>query len=157
MSTTHTWLASTDSVSATEELAEHIGKQIRGGEAIELVSDLGGGKTAFVRGLARGMGSKDHVASPTFTISKEYRAGDLTLHHFDFYRLETPGIMTAELGELLDDPKAVVAVEWSDIVRHVLPDRRLTVRLQRTGEDTRELSLTYPAELAYLIPQEPRA
>jgi tRNA threonylcarbamoyladenosine biosynthesis protein TsaE len=150
----HTRQIHSNSPEETEKLAEAVGKKLCGGEVIELVSDLGGGKTAFVRGLARGMGSTDHVASPTFTISREYRADGLTLHHFDFYRLHEPGIMSAELAEVLADPKAVVAVEWSDIVQHVLPERRLTVRLSLTGENSRRLELAYPSELAYLIPEE---
>jgi tRNA threonylcarbamoyladenosine biosynthesis protein TsaE len=149
-----TWQTDTTSVDATESLAAEVGKRLKGGELIELVSDLGGGKTAFVRGLAKGMGSHDHVASPTFTISREYRADDLTLYHFDFYRLSEPGIMTAELAEFMNDPKAVVAVEWSDIVKHVLPEQRVTVKLELIGESSRQLQFTYPEALAYLIPKD---
>jgi len=76
-----------ESPEATEQLAEAIGRRLTGGEVIELVSDLGGGKTTFVRGLARGLGSADVVSSPTFTVSKVYKADKLELHHFDFYRL----------------------------------------------------------------------
>ena len=154
MSINQSWQATSNSLESTEALAERIGKRLKGGEVIELVSDLGGGKTAFVRGLARGLGSHDHVASPTFTISREYIAGELTLYHFDFYSLGEPGIMTAELAEVAGDPKAVVAVEWSDIVQHVLPKKRLTVTLALAGETSRRLTFTYPAELSYLIPKE---
>ena len=143
-----------DNLETTEAIAEKIGKRLKGGEVIELVSDLGGGKTAFVRGLARGMGSRDHVASPTFTISREYQAGELTLYHLDFYRLSEPGIMSAELTEILHEPKAVVAVEWSGIVQHVLPEKRLTIKFTLTGETSRQLDFTYPPELAYVIPKE---
>lgn len=149
-----TWQANSTSPENTEALAEKIGKRLKGGEVIELASDLGGGKTAFVRGLARGLGSRNHVASPTFTISREYHAGELTLHHFDFYRLSEPGIMSAELAEVLSDPKAVIAVEWSDIVQHVLPEKRLRITFTLTGETSRQLEFSYPPELAYLIPKE---
>lgn len=151
MSTVETRKINSSSLEDTEALAGTIGRHLKGGEVIELVSDLGGGKTAFVRGLARGMGSHDHVASPTFTISREYRAGELTLYHFDFYRLPEPGIMSAELAEVLDDPKAVVAIEWSDIVQHVLPEKRLSVKFILTGEANRRLEFAYPSELAYLL------
>jgi tRNA threonylcarbamoyladenosine biosynthesis protein TsaE len=147
----NTWQTSSDSPETTEALAAAIGKRLKGGEVIELVSDLGGGKTAFVRGLARGLGSEDHVASPTFTISREYHADKLTLYHFDFYRLHDPGIMAAELAEFIDDPGAVVAIEWSDVVRHVLPEKRLTVRLKLTGEQSREISFEFSPELGYLL------
>lgn len=149
-----TWQTDTKDVAATEALAAAIGQRLKGSEVIELVSDLGGGKTQFVRGLAKGMGSKDQVASPTFTISREYHADKLTMYHFDFYRLAEPGILTAELAEFINDPQAVVAVEWSDIVKHVLPEKRLTIHLVLTGETSRHLDFSYPHELAYLIPEE---
>lgn len=124
---------------------------MHGGELIELVSDLGGGKTAFVKGLAKGAGSNDTVSSPSFTISNQYTAGDLTLYHFDFYRLHEAGILEAELAELFTDPKAVVIIEWADIVEQVLPAERLTIHIRPTGETSRQLSLSYPEKLAYLL------
>ncbi len=148
------WRTITNSQEDTEKLAAAVGRRLKGGELIELVSDLGGGKTAFVRGLSRGLGSDDVVGSPTFTISREYRAGKMTLYHFDFYRLHDPGIMTDELTEVLGDPRAIVVVEWSDIVRHVLPEKRVTIAFTLTGETMRQLDFTYPSELAYLIPKE---
>jgi tRNA threonylcarbamoyladenosine biosynthesis protein TsaE len=133
-------------------LAEKVGHNMRGGEVIELVSDLGGGKTAFVRGLARGLGSTESVHSPSFTLSNRYQADKLTLYHFDFYRLEEPGIMKDELAEVLDDPQAVVAVEWGKIVDDVLPPQRLIIRIDVPAADRRELIFSYPASLEYLIP-----
>lgn len=147
----NTWRTATKSQAETEKLAEKIGAKLRGGELLELVSDLGGGKTAFVRGLACGMGSRDLVGSPTFTISREYKAGDRTLYHFDFYRLNDPGIMTDELAEVIGDSKSVVAVEWSDIVQKVLPEKRLTVKFTITGESSRKLEFSFPQEFEYLM------
>jgi tRNA threonylcarbamoyladenosine biosynthesis protein TsaE len=143
----------TSSAAETEALGEHIGRHLKGGEVIELFSDLGGGKTTFVRGLARGAGSSDVVGSPTFTLSKVYEAARLQIHHFDFYRLAEAGIMHQELHELVNDPELVVVVEWSDIVRDVLPAERLIVRLQRTAndEDMRHISVEYPPSLQYLV------
>lgn len=131
-------------------LAAAIGKRLRGGEVIELVSDLGGGKTTFVRGLAEGLGSSDKVASPSFTISREYKADNKTLYHFDFYRLQDPGIVANELAEVAGDPQAVVVVEWADIVEDVLPASKLTVRIRNTGETERELSFACAEALTYL-------
>ena len=152
MSTVATYQINSESSESTEQLGEHIGARLRGGEVIALTSDLGGGKTTFVRGLARGIGSTDHVASPTFTISREYRAPNYTLYHFDFYRLQEAGIMSHELAELSGDPHAVVAVEWGDIVEGVLPEERLVVELTRAGESDRVLKFTCPPGLAYLLP-----
>jgi tRNA threonylcarbamoyladenosine biosynthesis protein TsaE len=152
MSTGETWQTSVTDLDATLQLAAVVGSRLRGGELIELVSDLGGGKTAFVRGLAQGLDSSDQVRSPSFTLRNEYRAGKLTMYHFDFYRLKEAGIMRNELSELLDDPEAVVAVEWADIVEDVLPGRRLTVTIRATGESGRQFVFNYPKELSYLLP-----
>ena len=152
MSTVQTWRTTSTGSETTLKLAEKIGAKLRGGEVIELVSDLGGGKTTFVRGLARGMGSKDSVRSPSFTLSNEYRAGKLTLYHFDFYRLSEPGIMRRELDEFMQDSQAIVAVEWAEIVEDVLPADRLTVTFRTIGSDDRELVFSYPQALKYLLP-----
>ena len=118
---------------------------------IELVSDIGGGKTTFVGGLARGMGSKDHVSSPTFTISNVYQAQELTMHHFDFYRLLEAGIMRDELAEVLHDPNAVVVIEWADIVEDVLPIDKLKIAITTTGETSRHYDIYATDELNYLL------
>lgn len=135
----------------TEALGEHIGRNLRGGETIELVSDLGGGKTTFTRGLVRGAGSTDRVASPTFTISKEYSCADFTIVHFDFYRLQTAGVVADELREFVDEKEFVVVVEWGEIVEDVLPARRLKVEFERQLSEGRQIVCTYAAELAYLV------
>jgi tRNA threonylcarbamoyladenosine biosynthesis protein TsaE len=116
-----------------------------------LTSDLGGGKTAFTRGLAAGMGSGDHVASPTFTISRQYSSDKLTMYHFDFYRLQEPGVIQAELEEFLDDPEAVVVTEWGAIVDEVLPADKVVVEIKWTGETNRDFTFTYPESMAYLF------
>lgn len=114
------------------------------------MGDLGAGKTAFVKGLARGAGSKETVRSPSFTISNEYAAGELTLHHFDFYRLGDPGILKQEMLEVLADPKAVVIIEWAGIIEDVLPALRLMVQIKPTGENQRQVTFKYPQQLKYL-------
>ena len=151
MNTGTTSLISSTSSEQTEKLAEGIGARLRGGEVIELVSDLGGGKTTFTRGLVRGAGSRDRVASPTFTISREYTAPQFTIAHFDFYRLGEAGIVADELQELIGDPAYVKVVEWGEIVHDVLPAERLTVRLRQTGDETREITISCPESLQYLV------
>ncbi len=141
---------STSSVQ-TELLGEQLGSKLRGGEVIELTSDLGGGKTTFTRGLVHGTGSSDKVASPTFTLSREYTAPKFTIAHFDFYRLNEAGIVADELAEIVHDPAYVTVVEWGDIVKDVLPGQRLTIYIKQTGEDTRQLSFEHTAELRYLL------
>lgn len=151
MSTEVTWQTSSTSSEFTEQLAEKLGRALKGGETIELVSDLGGGKTTFTRGLVRGLGSEDKVASPTFTISKVYDAGKLQVHHFDFYRLHEPGIIADELAEVAGDPEAVVIVEWADVVKHVLPSEHVQVVITQQPDGSRTLVFTAPDSLGYLI------
>jgi tRNA threonylcarbamoyladenosine biosynthesis protein TsaE len=136
----------------TEKIGEHIGRHLRGGEVIELQSDVGGGKTTFMRGLVRGAGSKDLVASPTFTISKEYAAPAFTIHHLDLYRLgENPGIVRQELAEFLESSADVVAIEWANSLTDVLPKRRLTIQFAHRPNDQRIIYLTVPKQLRYLL------
>ncbi len=121
---------------------------------IVLASDLGGGKTTLVKGIAKGMGSLDKVGSPTFTLNKVYKcAGGKTLQHFDFYRLSEPGVVAMELAEFLDDPKAVVVVEWGDIVKDELPKDRLEIEIKPTPDDenARQLVFNFPEKLSYLL------
>jgi tRNA threonylcarbamoyladenosine biosynthesis protein TsaE len=140
-----------NSPAETEALGEALGKRLKGGETIELVSDLGGGKTTLVRGLARGFGSPDRVASPTFTLSRVYKRGQQELHHFDFYRLQDGGLTGYELAEVIDDPQRVVVVEWGQVIEDILPPDRLRVTISHAAEDRRQLELDYPKRLAYLV------
>ena len=139
---------STDSA-ATEALGERLGQVCRGNEVIELISDLGGGKTTFVRGLARGLGSKDSVASPTFTIVREYQ-GRLKLYHFDFYRLHDAGVVGSELAEVIHDHDGVVAIEWGEVVHDILPDKRIRITFSKRGDDDRDIIVEYPEEWDYI-------
>lgn len=135
----------------TERIGELIGSRLKGGEVIELVSDLGGGKTTFVRGLVRGIGSRDHVSSPTFKLSNIYTSPLLELHHFDFYRLNEAGIVADELAEIISQPNVAVVVEWGEVVHDVLPKDRLTITIKTTGESARHLELSFPNKLSYLV------
>lgn len=134
-------------------LGERLGKKLRGGELIELIGDVGAGKTTLVRGVARGMGIDETVQSPSFTINRVYEAPNGSrLVHYDFYRLNDPGIMAAELSESLADPETVVVIEWADAVDAVLPEDRLTVRIAAPSPDSRqvELAATGDTSLALL-------
>lgn len=117
------------------------------------MGDLGSGKTAFVRGLAEGLGSQDTVHSPSFTLSNEYHAGSRTLYHLDLHRLDQPGIISRELAEFLADPQAIVVVEWANIVEDVLSPERLTIKITTVDEAERKLHFAYPVALEYLVPK----
>ena len=123
-------------------LGEKLGGLLKGGEVIELVGDVGAGKTTFTKGLAVGLGIDEDVQSPSFTISRVYDARDgLLLSHYDFYRLSDAGIMANELKETTQDPTAVTVIEWADIVDGVLPETRLLIEFAAPTETTRNLTL----------------
>jgi len=151
MSTGVTWQTVSTNSAATERLGECLGGALKGGEVIELISDLGGGKTTLVRGIARGAGSDDKVASPTFTISKMYKTKHFDIHHFDFYRLHEAGIVADELAEVAGDPTAVVVVEWGDVAQHVLPAERLSLSIVQTPSGDRKLVFACPKSYNYLL------
>lgn len=140
------------SAKETRNLAWKLGQRLKGGEVFEFSSDLGGGKTTFVKGLVSGFGSTSEVASPSFTVSFTYdRPDGRQFHHFDFYRLSDPGIVKNELAEVVTNAEDVVAVEWGETVNDVLPDDTITVHIKALGEDEREISLSLPNEKKYLV------
>lgn len=135
----------------TEEIGATIGANLKGGEIIELASDLGGGKTTFTRGLARGAGSSDMVGSPTFTVSKIYQADDLRIHHFDLYRLQEAGLLGYEIAELQEDSKNVLVLEWAGVAGDVLPENRLTITFAPVSEDSRIIEIAGKKSFDYLL------
>jgi len=141
----------THNLDETLKFAQSIGKQLHGGEVIELVSDLGGGKTSFTKGLVQGAGSKDTAKSPSFTLENEYTANDLIIHHLDFYRLEDPGTMSNMLEESISDLKSVTVIEWAGIVEDVLPASRLRIEILSPGENDRIFKIDYPESYSYLL------
>ena len=136
----------------TQQLAQAIGKKLKGSEVFELRSDLGGGKTTFVRGLAKGFGSLDPVASPSFTISNIYRSiNKKLLYHYDFYRLKEPGIMSDELSEVISNSRDVVVVEWGKVVSDILPESRIVVLIEVLSETERKLTMQFYSKFSYLF------
>ena len=134
-----------------KQFGARVGRLLRGGEMIELVGDVGAGKTTFTKGLGEGLQVDDDVQSPTFTISREYQARDgLQLHHYDFYRLQEAGVVSYELAESVADPGVVTVVEWAETVQSVLPENRITITLKHSENEGRECEVTLPADHQYL-------
>ena len=128
---------------AMQKLGARIGALLEGGEVIELIGDVGAGKTTFTKGLAKGLGIDEDIQSPTFTISRVYNARDrLLLAHYDFYRLIDAGIMGAELYESVRDSQAVTVIEWGDVVAGVVPKDHLSLRIVPVGEESRIVDIT---------------
>ena len=130
----------TNSPAETEALGAALARHLTPGTIIAYQGDLGAGKTAFTRGLARGLGVKEAVTSPTYTIVNEYLGGKMPLFHFDMYRLGSE-------DELFDigwddylDRCGVCAVEWSENVRGAMEDA-IFVTITRLDEDTRKIQI----------------
>ena len=131
----------THSEEETAALAERLAAKFRGGEVVLLSGELGAGKTAFVRGLARGVGADPAlVSSPTFVLLASY-PGQLTLHHADLYRLRGDGD-ELEIGlDELPGPRGVLAIEWAERLMDSLWDRPVRVHLDHAGGDRRRLRI----------------
>ena len=120
-----------------KQLGEAIGRSVSGGEVLELVGDIGAGKTTLTKGIARALGINEPVQSPTFTISRVYDSPKgLRLAHYDFYRLGEAGIMGDEIREATDDD-SVIIVEWAGAVDDDLPKDRLVVKITTISEEER--------------------
>jgi tRNA threonylcarbamoyladenosine biosynthesis protein TsaE len=135
----------TETASETETAAtgESLGATLCPGDVVLLYGDLGAGKTAFVRGMARGMGANaDEVTSPTFTIVQEYAGPSATLYHVDLYRLEGPEIDDLGLEDLVAGD-GIVAIEWAERWKG-RPDDVTEVRITDIGEDRRSIGITPP-------------
>ncbi|MCF0121124.1 MAG: tRNA (adenosine(37)-N6)-threonylcarbamoyltransferase complex ATPase subunit type 1 TsaE [Oscillospiraceae bacterium] len=129
----------------TEAIGEEFAGKLAPGTVAALYGGLGAGKTAFVRGMARGLGVNARVSSPTFTIVNEY-PGRIPLFHFDMYRL-------ASSDELFDigwedylERGGICAVEWSENVEDAFFPDTVRVRITKTGDDTREIAIEFPDE-----------
>jgi tRNA threonylcarbamoyladenosine biosynthesis protein TsaE len=130
----------TDSEEATTAAGERLGASLKAGDVVLLFGDLGAGKTAFTRGLARGLGvPSDEVTSPTFTLVQEY-SGRIPLYHVDLYRLEEHEVDDLGLEELILGD-GVVAIEWAERWRG-RPNDVIEVRLQHAGEDRRRIVIS---------------
>ena len=137
----------TNSVEETQKLAQKLAQKLNGGEVIELIGDVGAGKTTFVVGLAEGLESRDHVSSPTFTICNVYK-GRLTIQHCDFYRLHDDKLIQKELEDLIDD-KSVVVLEWSENLDRKI-DETVKIYIDHKSEEKRLITLELPRKYEYL-------
>ena len=130
----------TNSPQETEAVGEKLATVLLPGAVIAYRGDLGAGKTAFTRGLARGLGVTDMVTSPTYTIVNEYLTGKMPLFHFDMYRLRSADELFDIGWEDYLERGGVCAVEWSENVEDALEDP-ITVTIEKTGEESRRITV----------------
>ena len=139
----------TNSPRETEAVGETLAKILQPGAVIAYRGDLGAGKTAFTRGLARGLGYDEPVTSPTYTIVNEYLGGRLPLFHFDMYRLRSSEDLWDIGWEDYLDRGGVCAVEWSENVDDAMEDA-IYITIEKLGEDSRRITLEGGSALADL-------
>lgn len=134
----------TNSERETYELGLAMGREARPGEVYTLIGDLGVGKTVFTKGLAAGLGIKEPISSPTFTILQEYEEGRLPFYHFDVYRIGDVEEMD-EIGyEDYFYGDGVCLIEWADLIREILPEHYKEIRIEKDldkGFDYRRISI----------------
>ena len=130
----------TNSPAETEAVGIALGKVLQPGTILAYKGDLGAGKTAFTRGLARGLGCSDMVTSPTYTIVNEYLSGRLPLFHFDMYRLSSADDLWDIGWEDYLDRNGICAVEWSENVEEAL-EGAISVTIEKLGEDSRRITI----------------
>lgn len=131
----------TNSPEESIAFAKEIGAKLKKGDIVAYIGGLGAGKTTFTRGLAVGMGLEDNVVSPTFSLVNEYRGKNISLYHFDMYRimgaedLETTGFYDYPLEE------SVFAIEWSENISDELPDNTVYISIERIDDNTRRITV----------------
>ena len=130
----------TNSPEETEALGEKLAAHLNPGTVLAYYGDLGAGKTAFTRGLARGLGFREQVTSPTYTIVNEYLGGRLPLFHFDMYRLSSDDDLWDIGWEDYLDRQGVCAVEWSERVPQAVAGA-IAVSIEKLGDDTRRITI----------------
>ncbi len=133
----------TATAEATRAAGAALASTLRPHDVVVLTGELGAGKTTLVQGIARGLGATEHVASPTFTLVREYISGRVPLAHVDLYRLEREqDVIDLALDEL-EDGERVLLVEWGDAVAELLADERLRIELTTEDEgEARHLTIT---------------
>lgn len=130
----------TESEAETEALGERLGRCLPAGSVVALYGDLGSGKTALVRGMARGLEIEEPVSSPTFTIVNEY-PGSPPLFHFDMYRLKGPEELWGIGWEDYLDRGGICVIEWSERIEEALEPDTIRIRFEREGETGRRISI----------------
>ena len=139
----------TNSPEETERVGAALGAALQPGSILAYEGDLGAGKTAFTRGLARGLGATEQVTSPTYTIVNEYLSGRVPLFHFDMYRLHSADDLWDIGWEDYLERGGICAVEWSENVREAL-ENPVIVRIEKLGEDARRITIEGGESLADL-------
>lgn len=125
----------------TIAFAQKVGSLLKGGDIIAYKGRMGAGKTTFTRGLCKGLGLPDEVTSPTFALVNEYRGEEITLYHFDMYRISGEGDLETTGFYDYISPESVIAVEWSENIEDCLPKDIITIEIETTDENERKITV----------------
>lgn len=136
-------IITSNSEDETKIVGERIGRLLKGGQVIELIGDVGSGKTTLTKSIAVGLGAKSTVSSPSFAICHQHDCRDgLTLMHYDFYRLKDVGIMANELTESINRLDTVTVIEWGGGVDDILPIDKITIKIKLLSEESRTIDIS---------------
>lgn len=136
---------SVDSIEATIEFGRRLAENLKPGDVLGLVGDLGAGKTHLTKGIVAGIGASEEVTSPTFTLVHEYRSGRIPVFHFDFYRIDDPNELISIGWDEFLDSDGVVIVEWADKFPELLPKSADWLKIEIESGDRRRITLQdYP-------------
>jgi len=134
----------TSSASETKKFASRFVKKLKKGDILCLIGDLGSGKTTFIQGLARGLGIKENVSSPTFVLLNQYR-GKLPLYHFDLYRLDNTDEIRNLGYEEFFYGGGIAVVEWAEKLKELMPKKYIEIKFQVLGKNKRNITVNHRA------------
>ncbi len=130
----------------TKKLGESFAKKILRSKlpqkafVLALVGDLGGGKTTFVQGFAKGLGIREKILSPTFILMKKFSIPSRTFIHIDCYRIKKPKeLLDLEFGKIVSDPKNIIAIEWADKIKKIIPKGSTILKFEFINKETRKI------------------
>lgn len=132
----------TNSAKETQKLGEKISADLKPGSILALYGELGSGKTTFIQGLARGLGIKKRIISPTFVFIRQYPTKNRIFYHVDLYRID--GVIDIQglgLKDIFADSRAIVAIEWAEKIKEVLPKKRIDIFFEYLGEGQRKIKI----------------
>lgn len=135
-------IVNTQNLKETQEFASNFAKSLKAGDILCLYGDLGSGKTSFVQGLAKGLGVKGRIISPTFIIARQYEMGDLNFYHIDLYRTQSlHDLLGIGMDEILENKNNIVAIEWSEKLLGLLPKKRIDLKFEYIDQDKRKITI----------------
>ncbi len=136
----------TNSILETQKLAKQLAKEIlknqkgQKAQVLGLEGDLGGGKTTFLQGFAKGLGIKKKILSPTFVILKKFKVKHKIFYHIDCYRIKKPKeILDLGFKQIISDPKNIVAVEWSNRIKRIMPKNTILINFEFINKNKRKI------------------